>query len=170
MTNNDILRRLRYAFNFSDTKVIAIFRAADKQVTRAEISDWLKKEEDADFKKLNDVELATFLNGFINTKRGKKEGEQPKPEKRLSNNIIFKKLKIALNLKSNDILQILESADFKISEHELSSFFRKPGNSHYRECKDQILRTFLKGIQLKYREDKEAKKEQEPAKPSVWDK
>ena len=166
MTNNDILRRLRYTFNFSDTKVIAIFRAADKQVTRTEISDWLKKEEDDDFKKLNDVELATFLNGFINTKRGKKEGEQPKPEKRLSNNIIFKKLKIALNLKSDDILQILESADFKISEHELSSFFRKPGNSHYRECKDQILRTFLKGIQIKYRKEEK----QESAKPSVWDK
>ena len=166
MTNNDILRRLRYAFDFSDTKMIATFRAADKQVTRAEISNWLKKEDDSDFKKLHDVELATFLNGFINIKRGKKEGDQPKPEKRLSNNIIFKKLKIALNLKSDDILQILKSADFVISEHELNSFFRKPGNSHYRECKDQILRTFLKGVQIKYREEGK----QDPTKPSVWDK
>ena len=170
MTNNDILRRLRYAFDFSDTKVIAIFRAADKQVTRAEISNWLKKEEDDDFKKLHDIELATFLNGLINNKRGKKEGEQPKPEKRLTNNIIFKKLKIALNLKSDEILQIMDSADLKISEHELSSFFRKPGNSHYRECKDQILRTFIRGVQMKYRKEEEPKEEQEPAKPSVWDK
>ena len=169
MTNNDILRRLRYAFDFSDTKMIAIFRAAEKKVTRAEISNWLKKEEDTDFKKFHDVELATFLNGMINNMREKKEGEQPKPEKRLSNNIIFKKLKIALNLKSDDILAILKSADFVLSEHELSSFFRKPGNSHYRECKDQILRNFIQGIQLKYRKD-ENPKLVKPAKPTVWDK
>jgi uncharacterized protein YehS (DUF1456 family) len=145
--------------------MISIFRSADKKVNRAEISDWLKKEEDPDFKKFNDLELAIFLNGLINEKRGKKEGEQPKPEKRLTNNIIFKKLKIALDLKSDDILKILKSAGFDISEHELSSFFRKPGNSHYRECKDQVLRNFLKGIQIKYRDDLEAK----PKSPSVWD-
>ncbi len=162
MTNNDILRRLRYTFDFSDTKMIEIFIAADKTVTRAEISDWLKKEEDVEFKDLLDVELATFLNGLINTKRGKKEGEQPKPEKRLSNNIIFKKLKIALNLKSGDILEILASVSFELSEHELSSFFRKLSNSHYRECKDQILRNFLKGIQIKYRKEQNPEAEDQP--------
>ena len=166
MTNNDILRRLRYTFDFSDKKMIAVFLAAEKIVTRTEISSWLKKEEDPDFASFHDIDLATFLNGLINDKRGKKEGEQPKPEKRLSNNLIFKKLKIALNLKSNDIIEILESASFVLSEHELSSFFRKPGNSHYRECKDQVLRNFLKGIQLKYRKDQTP----EEVKPSVWDK
>jgi len=154
--------------------MIAIFRLAEKQVTRAEISNWLKKEEDTDFKKFHDVEMATFLNGFIISRRGKKEGDQPKPEKRLSNNIVFKKLKIALNLKSNEILEILESADFVMSEHELSSFFRKPTNSHYRECKDQILRNFLKGVQIKYRkpsnESDQAAEEPKAVKPSVWDK
>ena len=153
MTNNDILRRIRYIFDFSDSKMIAIFGLADHQVTRGQISDWLKKEDDPAYQKCRDTQLAIFLNGLINDKRGKKEGPQPEPEKRLTNNIIFRKLKIALNLKAEDILEIMDLADLRISKHELSAFFRKPDNKHYRGCKDQILRKFLKGLQLRYRPD-----------------
>ena len=85
----------------------------------------------------------------------KKEGPAPVPEKNLTNNSIFMKLKIALNLQAEDILEIMDSQDFRISKHELSAFFRKPGHKHYRECKDQILRVFLKGLQQKYRSDEE---------------
>tara|TARA_R110002074_G_scaffold236852_3_gene408706 strand:- start:92 stop:415 length:324 start_codon:yes stop_codon:yes gene_type:complete len=89
-----------------------------------------------------------FLNGFINFKRGKRDGPQPKPEKQLNNNMVFQKLRIALNLKADDILQLV---DFDLSKHELSALFRKPGNKSYRECKDQILRNFLLGIQHQLR-------------------
>ena len=154
MTNNDILRRIRYTFDFNDSKMIALFGLADHQVTREQISDWLKKEEDPAFVKCSDTRLAIFLNGLINDKRGKKEGAQPAPEKRLTNNIVFVKLKIALNLKAEDILEIMSLAGFHIGKHELSAFFRRPDHKHYRECKDQILRNFLKGVQLKYREEK----------------
>ena len=151
MTNNDVLRRIRYIFDFTDSKMIAVFGSADHQVTRAEISDWLKKDNDPAYQKCSDALLAIFLNGLINDKRGRKEGPQPEPEQRLNNNIVFMKLKIALNLKAEDVLQIMDLAHFSISKGELSSFFRRPGHKHYRECKDQILRNFLKGMQLKYR-------------------
>ena len=151
MTNNDILRRIRYIFDLSDSSMIAIFGLADYQVTREQISDWLKREEDTAYQNCSDTKFAIFLNGLINDKRGKKEGAQPAPEKRLNNNIIFVKLKIALNLKAEDILEIMALANFPIGKHELSAFFRKPGHKHYRECQDQILRNFLKGAQLKYR-------------------
>jgi len=153
MKNNDVIRRIRYIFDFNDDKMIATFGAADLKVTRAEISDWLKKEDDPAFQKCNDNTLAIFLNGFINLRRGKKEGKSPVPEKRLNNNKIFNKIKIALNLKAEDVVDILASADFKVSKSELSAFFRKPGHKHFVECKDQILRLFLKGLELKYRED-----------------
>ena len=153
MTNNDILRRIRYVFDFNDDKMIALFALADCTVSRAEISDWMKQEDDPDYKKLTDKQLATFLNGFINDKRGKKEGPQPVPEKNLSNNAIFMKLKIALSLQAEDILEIMDLSDFRMSKHELSAFFRKVGHKHYRECKDQILRIFLKGLQMQYRKD-----------------
>ncbi|MCD4721302.1 MAG: DUF1456 family protein [Desulfobacula sp.] len=151
MTNNDILRRIRYVFDFNDSKMIAIFGLTDHQVTRAQISDWLKKDDDPAYQKCSDTHLAIFLNGLINDKRGKKEGAQPEPEKRLTNNIIFMKLKIALNLKAEDVLEIMDLADLSISKHELSAFFRRPGHKHYRDCKNQILRNFLRGMQLKYR-------------------
>ncbi len=150
MTNNDILRRLRYIFNFGDSKMIAVFALADHQVTRGQISNWLKKDDDPAYQECNDTLLAIFLNGLINDKRGKKEGPQPEPEQRLTNNIIFRKLRIALNLKAEDILEIMDLADLRISKHELSAFFRRPDHKHYRDCKDQILRNFLKGVQLKY--------------------
>jgi uncharacterized protein YehS (DUF1456 family) len=152
MTNNDILRRIRYTFDLSDSQMIAIFGLADHEVTREEISDWLKKDEDPAFKDCSDTIMALFLNGFINKRRGKREGAQPKPETRLNNNIIFTKLKIALNLKAEEIIEILALAGFHIGKHELSAFFRRPDHKHYRECKDQILRNFLKGVQLKFRE------------------
>jgi uncharacterized protein YehS (DUF1456 family) len=150
MTNNDILRRIRYTFDFSDPKVIELFALADLPVTRAQISDWLKKDDDPAFKNMEDFQLAVFLNGLINDKRGKKVGEQPVPEKRLNNNIIFRKLKIALNFKDDDILDIIELAGLRISKHELSAFFRNPNQPQYRPCNDQILRNFLKGLQIKY--------------------
>jgi len=151
VTNNDVLRRIRYTFDFSDSKMIALFGLADHKVTREQISDWLKKEDDPAYQNCSDTQLAIFLNGWINDRRGKQEGEQPKPEKRLTNNIILRKLKIALELKAEDILDIMDRAGLSISKHELSAFFRKPDHKHYRDCKDQVLRNFLKGLQLKYR-------------------
>jgi len=151
VTNNDVLRNLRYIFDISDSKMISIFGLADLQVTRGQISDWLKKDDDPAFQKCGDTQLAVFLNGLIIDKRGKKEGPQPEPEQRLNNNIIFRKLRIALNLQAEDVLEIMGLAGMDISKHELSAFFRKPDHKHYRECKDQVLRNFLKGLQLKYR-------------------
>jgi uncharacterized protein YehS (DUF1456 family) len=151
VTNNDILRRIRYTFDFNDSKMIALFGLADHQVTREQISDWLKKDDDPSYQRCSDTHLAIFLNGLIIDKRGKKEGPRPEPEQHLTNNIIFRKLRIALNLKAEDILEIMGLAGLRISKHELSAFFRKPDHKHYRDCKDQILRNFLKGVQLKYR-------------------
>jgi len=154
VNNNDILRRIRYIFDHKDTKIIAIFAEVEYLVTSAQVVNWLKKEDDPEFCELSDIQLASFLNGLINDKRGKKDGPLALPEKQLNNNIIFRKLKIALDLKAEDILAILQKADLRISKHELSAFFRKSSHKHYRECLDQILRNFLHGLQLKYRDSK----------------
>ncbi|HKM15357.1 MAG TPA: DUF1456 family protein [Marinospirillum sp.] len=151
MINNDILRRVRYTFDLKDSTMIEVFSLADFNATKEQITAWLKKEDDEAFLKLKDIELASFLNGFINLKRGKREGEQPKPEKSLNNNTVFQKLRIALNLKTEDILEIFQLVDFSISNHELSAFFRKTDHKNYRECKDQVLRNFLMGIQQQLR-------------------
>ena len=151
MTNNDILRRIRYVFNFDDSKMMEVFDLGDRTVTRAEISDWMKKEDDPAYRACHDPEFAAFLNGLIIDKRGRKEGALPTPEQSLNNNLIFLKLKIALNLQADDVLEILKLGGLGLSKHELSAFFRRPGHKHYRKCKDQGLRSFLKGMQIKFR-------------------
>ncbi len=156
MTNNDILRRIRYTFDLKDHTMHRIFSLADFNVTKEQVSTWLKKEKDAAFLKLNDSELAVFLNGFINLKRGKRESPQPKPEKHLNNNMAFKKLKIALNFTTDDVLDVFQLIGFSLSKHELSAFFRKPDHKNYRECKDQILRNFLLGIQCQLRPNQDS--------------
>ena len=155
MTNNDCLRRIRYILDLDDTAMINIFSLAELAVSREQICAMLKKDDDPDFEKCRDIQFATFLNGLIIDKRGKREDGIPEPEKRLNNNIIFRKLRIAFDLKAEDILSLLALTDCQISKHELSAFFRKPGNRQFRECKDQILRNFLSGLQKQQRGDAE---------------
>jgi uncharacterized protein YehS (DUF1456 family) len=132
--------------------MLAVFAEAGQEVTRAQLSDWLKKDDDPAYEVCGDAMFAIFLNGLIIDRRGKKDGALPEPEQRLNNNIIFRKLKIAFNLQAEDILSILSLANVQISKHELSAFFRRANHKHYRACKDQILRNFLKGLQVKYRD------------------
>ncbi len=150
MINNDILRRIRYTFEFKDSKMIEIFALAGTEVTRAEVSNWLKKIGDPAYQQIEDKELAAFLNGLIVLMRGKKEGPNPVIEEKLNNNIILRKLKIALELKDIEMLEILKLVNVTISKHELSAFFRNPKHQHYRQCMDQMLRNFIHGMQIKY--------------------
>ncbi|MEE2001876.1 DUF1456 family protein [Alkalimonas sp. MEB108] len=151
MTNNDILRRIRYVFDLKNSALIEVFALAEVSVSQQQVTAWLKKEDESGFVTLADHELAAFLNGFIALKRGKREGEQPKAESKLTNNMVFQKLRIALNLQAEDILVIMQLVDFRLSKHELSAFFRKPDHKNYRECQNQILRNFLMGLQRQLR-------------------
>lgn len=151
MNNNDILRRVRFIFDIKDSITIEYFKDYGKEISRSQLDKWLLKDNHPDQVSLYDIDLAIFLNGLIHTKRGKKEGELPKPEKTLNNNIILRKLKIALNLKDTDIIQIMDLADMRISKPELNAFFRRPDHKHYRNCMDQFLRSFLQGLTIKHK-------------------
>jgi uncharacterized protein YehS (DUF1456 family) len=148
MNNNEVLCQIRDIFDLNNSKLIEIFGLADCEVTEGQIGGWLQTTDDSKMVRCRDVELATFLNGFINARRGKKEGEQPEPQTRLGNNAIFNKLKIALNLKAEDILDIFSLVDYTISKHELAAFFRKTSNKHFRKCSDEVLEHFLSGLKL----------------------
>ena len=151
ITNNDIIRRLRYTFDFGDDKMIALFAMADFDTNRAEVSNWLKKDEHEEFLEMDDSTLASFLNGFINDRRGKKEGPQPTPETHLTNNDILKKIKIALNLKAEELLAVFSIVNKKITKSEMNAMLRKPTHAKYIDCQDQYLRQFMHGLQLHFR-------------------
>lgn len=168
MNLNDVLRRVRYTFDFSDTQMMEVFAGADASVTREQVCAWLKAEEDPGREEITDSEMSQFLNGLINLRRGRREGPQPVPDTRLTNNMVLMKLRIALNLQSDDVQALLEETGLKFSKHEISALFRKPGHKHYRNCEDQLLRNFLKGLQMRQRGHVEPEHEEAPAH-NLWE-
>lgn len=149
VTNNYVLRRLRYTFNYNDSKMIELFAVGDLAVTKEEVVLWLKKDDDPDYLRCTDQQFAHFLNGLIIEKRGAKDNEKPVAEYALNNNIILRKLKIAFDLKNDDLLELLKNANFILGKAELSAFFRNSEHRHYRECQDQVLRNVLQGLQMR---------------------
>ena len=61
----------------------------------------------------------------------------------LTNNDIFKKLRVALELRDDDIVKILKLVEYDISKTELSAIFRNEDHPNYKVCGDQLLRNFL---------------------------
>ncbi len=152
MNNNDILRRVRYLFNYNDEKMISVFKLAEYDVDKAILRAWHRKSDDPLLLEMTDKQLATFLNALIIEKRGRKDGPLPIAEEIINNNIILRKIKIALNLQAEDMLEIFKLGEKPIGKAELSSFFRKPGHRSYRPCLDQYLRGFLNGLQKRLTE------------------
>ncbi|HHR6080376.1 TPA: DUF1456 family protein [Providencia alcalifaciens] len=155
MLNNYVLRSVRYMLDLSDAQMVEIVKLADFSVTKEEMSLWLKKDTDPDYVECSDLVLGHFLNGLIYHRRGKDESRPaPEVEDRINNNIIFKKLRVAFELKDVDLQDIYQSVDFRVSKPELSAIFRNPEHKNYRECGDQLLRYLLKGLTLRLRGNK----------------
>ncbi len=159
MTNNDILRRLRYTFDFSNPKTIELFcldPASSVNISTDQLLSKLAKEEDAGFSTCTDKELAAFLDGLIVSKRGLPEPPVNQAEKpddfRLTKNDILKKLRIAMNFREQEMLATLELGGSALSKAELGALFRKPSHKHFRACGNQVLRNFIKGLTTQLRE------------------
>ena len=155
MTNNDFLRRLRYALNLKDNVTVQIFKKGGLTVTKEDVVNYLKKDIDEGFKKLNNNDLIAFLDGLIIQKRGKREDGTPIPQVKVTknnlNNILLRKLRIALSFKSYDMIKIFKLGGVEISEGELSALFRSEDHKNYKECGDKYIRVFLKGLTEFYR-------------------
>jgi uncharacterized protein YehS (DUF1456 family) len=152
MMNNDVLRSIRYMLDINDTKVVEIIKLGGLDVTKAQITAFLKKDEEEGFEPCSDEVMAYFLDGLVFFKRGKDESRPQLPvELPMTNNIVLKKLRVAFELKEEDMHAILNAADFPVSKPELSALFRKAGHNNYRPCGDQLLRNFLRGLTTRVR-------------------
>lgn len=155
MKNNDILRRLRYALDISDVKMVEIFAKSEYKTSTEQIKNMLKKEDDEDFFNVNDRIMTLFLDGFVIFKRGTNSNDKEiKKEKRLTNNDILKKIKIALSLRSEDILELMELAQSPISKSELGAVLQKKDHKNYKECGDKYIKKLLEGLTIKTRGSK----------------
>ena len=141
MIHNDVLRSVRYMLDISDNKVVEIIKLGGLDVTKADIETYLKKDEEEGFVRCPDNVMAHFLDGLVIFKRGKDDSRPAQPvELPVTNNVILKKLRVAFELKEDDMHAILKSVDFPVSKPELSALFRKFGHNNYRTCGDQLLR------------------------------
>jgi uncharacterized protein YehS (DUF1456 family) len=147
MINNDVMRSLRYILNVNDAKIAEITRLTGCEIPDSEAVAYLTKEDEEGFKPCPDRIMAHFLDGLVIYKRGKDESRPIPPiELPVTNNTVLKKLRVAFELKEDDMHAILKSVDFPVSKPELNALFRKAGHSNYRACGDQLLRNFLKGL------------------------
>jgi uncharacterized protein YehS (DUF1456 family) len=151
--NNDVLRSIRYALDLGDAKVVEIIKLAGCDIAQSELSNFLRKEDEEGFVECDDEVMVSFLDGLIIHRRGKMESrlDQDKKAERLTNNTILKKLRVAFELKEEDMHKVLELAGFSVSKPELSALFRTKGHKNYRACGDQLLRNFLKGLTVRLR-------------------
>ena len=166
MTNNDILKRLRFALNISDFSLIEMVKLGGKEISESDLIFYFKKEDEEDYANCSDSILLAFLDGLIIKKRGPRKNENKetlsstglnipdvargKPSPR--NNSVMKKLRIALELKEVDIIEIFKQVDFRISKSEISALFRRSDHKNFRECGDQMLRNFIQGLTKTYRD------------------
>ena len=154
MKCNDILRRFRYALDIGNTTMIEIFRLSNYEIDVATLLNLLKKEGEPDYLDCSSTVLGRFLDGLIVFKRGgRSTAEQLVSHSiaELTNNDVLKKIRIALELKEEEMIAIMKCAGVTISRSELSALFRGKGQKNYKVCGDQFLRSFLQGLTARFR-------------------
>ena len=154
MTNNDILRRFRYALDISNPKMLEIFRTAGHEIGQDALIALLKKEDEEGYLECSNSLLDGFLDGLIILRRGAREGapaDHVMPGKERVNNVVLRKLRIALEMKDDDMVAVMKLAGVTVTKSELGALFRSRGHKNYKECGDQFLRSFLKGLTNRYR-------------------
>lgn len=155
MTHNDLLRRLRYALNLDAQEIADLCLLAGLKIKPTDVLKLLKKEEEPGFSACDNATLTAFLDGLITSRRGAREpaAGSAEPPTELNNNLILRKLKIALELTDTAMLEIFSQAGIRVSKAELSALFRGVGQRNYKECGDQLLRNFVRGLTLQVKKD-----------------
>jgi len=151
MTNNDLLRSLRYALKLNGEAIAELCTLGGHEIKPIDVLKLLKKEEETGFVVCDDTVMGAFLDGLIVSRRGAQEpkpGVAKAPDGALNNNLILRKLRIALELNEEGMLAVLAKAEVQLSKSELSAMFRAKGHRNYKSCGDQFLRNFIRGLTL----------------------
>jgi uncharacterized protein YehS (DUF1456 family) len=147
MNTNDTLYKIQKALSLSSEEMLKTYELESYDMKEEQLDALLKKRQDKGFKQCNFEELGVFLDGLVTLKRGpspKKSNDDEVVE--LTNNLILKKLRIALELKEAETEIIFSLGDAELSKQQLSSLFRKVGHKNFKECSDTLLDAFLDGL------------------------
>jgi len=154
---NEILYKIQKALSLSSKEIFSIYQLENYAITESEVKALLTRHQDHSFKICSYEALGIFLDGLITFKRGAspKKGDT-KEDIALSNNLILKKLRIALEIKEPEIEIIFALSEIAMSKQQLSSLFRKESHKNFKPCSDSLLMVFLDGLDEFYYERKES--------------
>ncbi|MDM8534749.1 DUF1456 family protein [Clostridiaceae bacterium HSG29] len=151
MKNAKILMKISEALDFEAVDLVRIFKLDKIEISEAEAELLLRGENK---KPLKYEDLESFLNGLIVMFRGEKplkagqEKRQPTlvEDDKSINNVVLKKMKIALSLSSEDMLDMFKSVKVEISKDKLTTLFRKESHKNYKYCRDVYVIGFLNAV------------------------
>ena len=156
ISTNEILYRIQKALNLTTEDMIEAYNLEDYKMEASHLKSLLKRRQEDGFMLCSYEELGIFLDGLVTLKRG------PSPKKtsndeivELTNNLILKKLRIALELKEAETEIIFSLAEVELSKQQLASLFRKEGHKNFKECSDELLMAFLEGLDEFYYDGEE---------------
>jgi len=147
LNTNDILYKIQKALSLSSEDMLKAYELEAYKMESTHLDSLLKKRQDKGSKLCSYEELGIFLDGLVTLKRGpspKKSDENKVVE--LTNNLILKKLRIALELKEAETEIIFSLGEAELSKQQLASLFRKEGHKNFKECSDELLMAFLDGL------------------------
>ena len=150
MENGEIIRRLQFMLDVGDSEIATCFTLAGCNVSEADIPCYVSQADADNHKVCSDEDFSRFLDGFIQWRRGPSDQEN-RNSIALNNNVVLKKIRIALELQARDLDNAFMLSDHEISPHEISALFRKPGTKHYVECSDHVFERLLSGLSLYFR-------------------
>jgi len=158
MTNNYLLRRIRYALNLNDDTVRGCIARTGRDLLPEELAAYYRDEGEPGFRPCPDDVLEAFLDGLIIERRGPRDSAAPAVPAPLDNNSVLRKLRIALSLTDRDIIALLKSAGFDVSPSEVSALFRRREHKNFRRCHDQFMRNLLSGLTQRERGESPSKR------------
>jgi len=145
ISTNEILYRIKKALNLTNEEIMEAYRLEGYPMESTRLDSLLKRRQDKNFQLCSYEELGVFLDGLVTLKRGPspKKASDEEEAVELTNNLILKKLRIALQLKESIIFGL---ADVELSKQQLASLFRKEDHKNFKKCSDELLMAFLEGL------------------------
>ncbi len=147
MHTNDILYKIKKALSLTNDKMIEAYRLADFTMNEEHLVNILKRRQEKDFEEATYEELGVFLDGLVLLKRGASNNPNGEDEVvELTNNLILKKIRVAMELKEADLVILFALAEVNLTKRQIGSLFRKEGSKNFKACSDELLNAFLEGL------------------------
>lgn len=145
MTHNALLAHLKLAFGLDDAALVRLFALGGCPLDDAAVA---ARQRTYVPDSLTYAELVALLDGLIADRRGPSTRPAPQGKTRrirYPNNVVLKKLRIAMDLKEEDTAATFAAGGLDLDHYAIGALFRQEGQSQFRACTDDQLLAFLTG-------------------------